>query len=184
MADLIACMNHTKYVMANAFKPKNQSEISFFLISLNNFIHLFIHLKLVGFIMSLTSFIFILYAENIYKRQYLVGNMLCIISAIGSAILQVLWSNGAKVMTNNQRTLLISLIGLCNILVGWLLLLVFHFTGVESLSFLRTPIESFKANSHTFYCFLYAGILGISKEILKNYERVEHNFLENLNLKP
>jgi hypothetical protein len=104
----------------------------------------------------------------------MLGNVCAITAASGSAILQVIWKNATKNLTMNQRTMLTTLIGLCNMLFGWPLLIIFHFTGVESLGFLANPYESLAAEWRNLSYFLVAAGLGMGKPSVGSYYPSNH----------
>ncbi len=129
----------------------------------------FIPMRLLGFISSIAAIIFTFYSKGSHVKILdvrMLGNVCAIIAASGSAILQVIWKNATKNLTSIQRTLLTTLIGLCNILFGWPLLVLFHFTDVESLSFLTNPIECLSTKWRVISYFLFAFVLGLSKYTL------------------
>lgn len=97
----------------------------------------------------------------------LIGNFLAIGAAITSALLQTMWKNSKINLDNNQLTMLTSLVGVCNICIGWPLILLLHYTGEESLNFLRhLTIQDLSESFYIWSNFLYAGVLGISKIVL------------------
>jgi hypothetical protein len=115
-----------------------------------------------GFIFGFASFIFILYSNNVHIDKYLVGNFLAIGSALTSALVQTMWKNATSSLDNNQRTMLITLVGVCNILIGSPLILLFHYTGLESLEFVpHLTVQVLRESFDIWSNLLYAGILGI-----------------------
>lgn len=94
------------------------------------------------------------------------GNVYAVVSACGSSVLQVIWKNATKKLSNNQRTMLIGLVGLCNILFGWPILVLLHFTKVESLNFLKMEKNHFIESLYRVSGFVYAGLFGMIYTLL------------------
>lgn len=125
-----------------------------------------------GFILSIAAVIFTLYSGSMIFNTRLLGNVCAITSASGSAILQVIWKNATKNMSNNQRTMLTTLIGLCSILFGWPLLVVLHLTGVESLNFFLIPLEIIAVNKEAVLYSVLGGTFGLSKKRFATYDKL------------
>ena len=62
--------------------------------------------------------------------------------------------------------MLVSLIGLCNMLFGWPLLILFHLSGMETLSIVLMPVSSLLLKIHVISYFFYASFFGLSKSNL------------------
>ena len=48
---------------------------------------------------------------------------------------KIVWKNVSKNKNNNQRTMYLTLIGLCNLLFGWPIVIFLHLSGIEKLTF-------------------------------------------------
>lgn len=110
----------------------------------------------------------------------LIGNFLAIGAAITSALLQTMWKNSTMSLDNNQRNMLTSLVGVCNICIGWPLIVLLHYTGEESLNFLRhLTIQDLSDSFYIWSNFLYAAVLGISETFLMCQDGVPLRFMQS-----
>jgi hypothetical protein len=90
-----------------------------------------------GFILSVAAIIFIYYSEGISFDLKFLGNIFATTSAVGSAVLHVIWKNSVRNRASNKSTMLLTLIGLCTLLLGWPMIVFLQILDVESISVLK-----------------------------------------------
>ncbi|RNA18460.1 thiamine transporter SLC35F3 isoform X1 [Brachionus plicatilis] len=122
--------------------------------------HLFIPLRLLGFILSIAAIIFTYYSEGFAFDLKFLGNLFATSSAAGSAILQIIWSNNTKNKNVAQKTMFLSLIGLSTFLFGWPFIFLLKISGIETLivtSYYYLSLTQFK---EIFICVIGASVFG------------------------
>ena len=75
-----------------------------------------------------------------------------------------MWNNNTRNKNNNQRTMFISLIGLCTFLFGWPVIFLLRVTGVETLTFDSYNFLSLTQLKEIFICIIGASILALGNE--------------------
>jgi hypothetical protein len=129
------------------------------------------------------------YSEGLIFNLRFLGNFLATLSAGGVAILQVIrnllclitqitklvtlflfhktiWNTKTKNKGSHQKTMFISLIGLCTFLLGWPLVILLYFTGLESFSFGSSStlykLLKMDVNAQLYLDLTLATVLGLS----------------------
>ncbi|XP_065063231.1 solute carrier family 35 member F3-like isoform X1 [Rhopilema esculentum] len=131
----------TNYLYIRALKELNPADVTALFSSVSAFVYIFsiALLKEKFFITRLTAVLMsiggiVLFASTYgFKGPTAEGIVLTVIAASGSALYQVMFKVVVKTATGSQVALFLSLLGLCNILVFWIVILPFHFTKYESL---------------------------------------------------
>eukprot|EP00794_Sanderia_malayensis_P011825 gene11825-13049_t len=158
------------YLYIRALKALNPADVTALFSSVSAFVYLLslVILKEKFFITRLTAVLLsiggiVLFASRYgFKGPTLVGVILSVFAAAGSALYQVLFKRSLGFANSSQVALFLSLLGLCSTCAFWIILLPLHFSGFEVLNLTDMPWRSLNASGFLVLIFNFLLNFGIA----------------------
>jgi len=160
----------SNYLYIRALKALNPADVTALFSSVSAFVYIFsiALLKEKFFITRLTAVLIsvggiVLFASTYgFKGPTTIGIVLTVIAACGSALYQVSFKLVVKSASGSQVALFLTLLGLCNTFLFWIIILLLHFTKYEYIDWSNMPWLSLNVSGVLVLFFNYMVNFGIA----------------------
>lgn len=160
----------SNYLYISALEALNPADVTAVFSSVSAFVYIFsmIFLKERFFITRLAAVLLsiggiVLFASRYgFKGANVIGVVLTVFAAVASALYQVMFKRLVGNATGSQVALFLTLLGLCNVLLFWLIILPIHFTGYELIDWSNMPWRYLNGGGLLMLIFNYLINFGIA----------------------